>query len=223
MSKDPMVWVQYGHAVSVLFPAWERAFAAVATHHRPSVSDALAARIDAFVREEISHANAHESYNRRYGLVEAESEELKKTRVIHRKPGHKVWLGTMVSIEHLAVCMGRMYLDRFPGQTERDHRLFQWHAREEIGHKDLAIDIWRELGYSDTDLRAIARQNQAYVLRFITTKVLESVDWKKPRQWLELIDWGWWMTKKVLIPMLAIYIPRFHPNWFDDKRYEVAA
>jgi len=38
-----------------------------------------------------------------------------------------------------------------------------------------------------------------------------------------LIDWGWWMTKKVLIPMLAIYIPRFHPNWFDDKRYEVAA
>ena len=223
MSKDPMVWVQYGHAVSVLFPAWERAFAAVAAHHRPSVSSALAARIDAFVREEISHANAHESYNRRYGLVEAEAEELKKTRVIHRKPGHKVWLGTMVSIEHLAVCMGRMYLDRFPGQTERDHRLFQWHAREEIGHKDLAIDIWRELGYSDTDLRAIARQNQAYVLRFITTKVLESVDWKKPRQWLELIDWGWWMTKKVLIPMLAIYIPRFHPNWFDDKRYEVAA
>ena len=223
MSKDPMVWVQYGHAVSVLFPAWERAFAAVATHHRPSVSSALAARIDAFVREELSHANAHESYNRRYGLVEAEAEELKKTRVIHRKPGHKVWLGTMVSIEHLAVCMGRMYLDRFPGQTERDHRLFQWHAREEIGHKDLAIDIWRELGYSDTDLRAIARQNQAYVLRFITTKVLESVDWKKPRQWLELIDWGWWMTKKVLIPMLAIYIPRFHPNWFDDKRYEVAA
>ena len=223
MSKDPLVWVQYGHAVSVLFPAWERAFAAVATHHRPSVSDALAARIDAFVREEISHANAHESYNRRYGLVEAEAEELKKTRVIHRKPGHKVWLGTMVSIEHLAVCMGRMYLDRFPGQTERDHRLFQWHAREEIGHKDLAIDIWRELGYSDTDLRAIARQNQAYVLRFITTKILESVDWKKPRQWLELIDWGWWMTKKVLIPMLAIYIPRFHPNWFDDKRYEVAA
>lgn len=223
MSRDSLFWTQHMHALSVLFPAWERAFAAVAIHHRPKVSDALAARIDAFAREENAHANGHESYNRRHGLIEAESEELKKTRVIHRKPGHKIWLGTMVSIEHLAACMSRMYLERFEGKTGRDHRLFEWHARQEIGHKDLAMDIWRELGHSDKDLRVIARQNQAYVLRFIATKVLESIDWKKPRNWLDSIDWGWWMTKKVLIPMLAIYIPQFHPNWFNDKRYEVTA
>ena len=223
MSRDFLFWTQHMHALSVLFPAWERAFAAVAVHHRPKVSDALAARIDAFAREEVAHANGHESYNRRHGLTEAEVEEIKKTRIIHRKPGHKIWLGTMVSIEHLAACMSRMYLERFRDNKDRDHRLFEWHAREEIGHKDLAMDIWRELGYSDKDLRAIARQNQAYVLGFITTKVLENIDWKKPKNWLYFIGWGWWMTKKVLIPMLAIYIPRFHPNWFDDKRYEVAA
>jgi predicted metal-dependent hydrolase len=223
MSRGSLFWTQHMHALSVLFPAWERAFAAVAIHHRPKVSSALAARIDAFAREEVAHANGHESYNRRHGLTEAEIEELKKTRIIHRKPGHKIWLGTMVSIEHLAACMSRMYLEKFQDNKGRDHRLFEWHAREEIGHKDLAMDIWRELGYSDKDLRAIARQNQAYVLRFITTKVLESIDWKKPANWLGFVDWAWWMTKKVLIPMLAIYIPRFHPNWFDDKRYEVAA
>jgi predicted metal-dependent hydrolase len=211
------IWKRHMDAVSVLFPAWERAFAKVASHHQPSVSSALAGRIDAFVREEMAHANAHESYNKRHGLLEAQNNEFRKTRLIHKRPQHKIWLGTMVSIEHLAACMGRMYLDRFSGETGKDHALFAWHSREEIGHKDLAIDIWRELGHSDRDLRAIARQNQGYVLGFIAKNVLSGVDWRKPSELMAVADWSWCMFRKVLIPMLAIYLPRFHPNWFHDE------
>lgn len=210
-------WTAFHHAISALFPAWERAFAAVALHHQPNVCSALAARIDAFAREETAHAKAHAAYNQRHGLIALEAEEFKKARVIHRRPGMKIWLGTMVSIEHFAACMGRMLLERFEGETGRDRQLFNWHARQEIGHKDLAIDIWRELGHSDKDLRSIARQNQAYVLRHIFLMVLIKTDWKKPSNWLGAMNWGWWMTKRVLIPMLAIYLPNFHPNWFNDK------
>lgn len=209
-------WTNFHYAISALFPAWERAFAAVALHHQPKVSDALAARIEAFAREEISHANAHAAYNRRNNLIALEAEQYKKARVVHRRPGLKVWLGTMVSIEHFAACMGRMYLERFQSETSRDHKLFQWHAREELGHKDLAIDIWRELGHSDKELRSVARQNQAYVLKFIFGMVIKQTDWKRPSNWFEGLNWGWWMTKRVLIPMLAIYLPGFHPNWFKE-------
>ena len=219
---NSQIWTQHSHAVSVLFPAWERAFAVVASTHRGGVSEALAARIDGFVAEELAHASAHESYNKRHDLKEAEQQEYQKTKIVHRTPGRRFWLGTMVSIEHLAACMGRMYLERFKVCDSKDYKLFEWHSREEIGHKSLAMDIWRELGYSDKHLRAIARQNQAYVLGFIATNALKNIDWKKPKNWVDLLDWGWWMTKKVFIPMLAIYIPRFHPNWFNDQRYEVA-
>ena len=221
--KESVIWTQFLDATSVLFPAWERAWVAVAATHRPMVSDALAARIEAFMGDESSHANAHEAYNIRQGLKEAEIAEYKKTKIIHRTPKRKVWLGAMVSIEYLAVCLGRMFLSRFDGETGREFKLFAWHAREEIEHKDLAIDVWRELGYSDKDMRAIARQNQAYVLGFLIKQTVKGVDWMKPKNWVDLADWAWWMTKKVFIPMLAIYLPKFHPNWFDDSRYKVAA
>lgn len=210
-------WMSFHHAISALFPAWERAFAAVAQHHRPKVSYELGLRIDKFVKEEISHANAHESYNKRYKLLDLQAKEFEKVRVIHRKPGLKLWLGTMVSIEHFAACMSRMLLQKFGHKTDRDSQLFNWHSKEELSHKDLAIDIWREIGNSDKDLRRIAVQNQKYVLKFIFSMIISRTDWSKPSNWAEMINWLWWMTRKVFIPMLTIYIPRFHPNWFDDR------
>lgn len=210
-------WTNFHHAISAIFPAWERAFAAVAMHHRPRVSHELALRIDEFVKEELAHANAHEAYNQRNNLVELEQQEFAKVRIIHRKPGLKIWLGTMVSIEHFAACMSRMLLERFKHEEGRDRSLFNWHSKEELGHKDLAIDIWQELKYGGKELRSIARQNQAYVLKFIFRHVIQKTDWSKAANWIEMANWMWWMTKKVFIPMLAIYIPRFHPNWFNDR------
>lgn len=210
-------WTNFHHSISVLFPAWERAFAAVALHHKPKVSPDLAVRIDSFAKEENAHANAHEAYNKRHNLLDLEAKEFEKVRVIHRKPGLKLWLGTMVSIEHLAACISRMILVKFGHKTDRDSQLFNWHSKEEIGHKDLAIDIWREIGNSDKDLRRIAAQNQKYVLGCIFSMIILRTDWSKPSNWVEMIDWLWWMTKKVFIPMLAIYIPSFHPNWFNDR------
>ena len=208
------------NAVSVLFPAWEKAFAAVAKHYLPQVSDPrLKERIEAFAAEEMAHASGHEAYNARAGITKLADEEYRKTRIIHRKPGNKLWLGTMVSIEHFASCMGRMYLDVFKNGSGRDHNLFAWHSREEIGHKALAIDLWRELGYSDDDLRAIARQNQAYVIKFIVGYTLQGFNPWRVNSWGDFAFWAWHMTTKVFVPMLKIYLPNFHPNNVDDSRY----
>jgi predicted metal-dependent hydrolase len=110
---DSQFFTRNCNAVSVLFPAWERAFVAVARHHLLEVKDeALRARIEQFIQEELAHASAHDAYNVRAGITLAADEEYRKTRVIHRRPGAKLWLGSMVSIEHFAACMGRMLSSR---------------------------------------------------------------------------------------------------------------
>jgi hypothetical protein len=221
------VWTHYGNASSILFPAWERAFAAVIQHYLPVVKDQeLKSRMIEFMNEELSHANAHESFNIRYDLGDAEKAEFRKAKLVHRKPGLPFWLGTMVSIEHLAACMSRSVLGRWGHRTGRDYKLFCWHAKEELGHKSLAIDLWRYLGYSDADLRKIAKTNQAYVLKFLWGYTLKKTytdgalkDW---RTWKDLVVWGWFVTWKVLIPAMQIYLPNFHPNNHDDSQWVAA-
>jgi predicted metal-dependent hydrolase len=207
---DSAAWTNGCHAVSVLFPAWERAFAAVARHYQPLVSPELAERIERFAKEEESHALAHTSYNRRWKIEIDELAEWMKAEIIHKRPGAKVWLGTMVSIEHLAACMGRMYLAYHAGKEGKDYKLFEWHSQEELGHKSLAIDIWNEMGY--TGLERIAKQNQRYVSRFILRYVLSRTKWWSPKAVWDLAKWLWVSMQYVWIPMRLIYEPQFHPN-----------
>jgi len=218
--NDSKVYTRFYDALSVLFPAWERAFVSVAKHYIQGVQNPdLKHRLEQFIKEELAHASAHEAYNDRAGLTQAAAIEFDKTKIIHRRPGAKLWLGSMVSIEHLAACMGRMYLDLHGNCSGREHNLFAWHSREEIGHKDLAIDLWRSLGHSDADLRSIARQNQAYVIKFIVGHTLQGAKHWRLKDWIDFAHWAWHMTTKVFVPMLKIYLPGFHPNKVDDRRY----
>ena len=217
---ESIIFTRYFDAISALFPAWERAFAVVAKHYLPNVKDdGLKDRIEQFIKEELSHASAHDAYNARNGITDEANKQFINTSVIHRRPGNKLWLGAMVSIEHFAACMSRMYLDLFGERRGREYNLFAWHSREEIGHKSLAIDLWRSLGYSDSDLRKVARQNQAYVIKFIVGYTLQGFDPKSVSDWKDLAIWAWRMTTKVFVPMLKIYLPNFHPNNVDDRRY----
>lgn len=218
------VWTHYANASSILFPAWERAFAVVIQHHLPNVQDPeLKARMAQFMEEELAHANAHEAFNGRYELRGGEATEFRRAKVVHRKPGLPFWLGAMVSIEHLAACMSRSVLGRWGNRSGRDYKLFCWHAKEELGHKNLAFDLWRHLGYNESDLRKIARTNQIYVLRFMLGYTIKNVR-KDGVFWRlstlkDLFVWSAFVTTKVLIPALLIYLPGFHPNNIDDSKY----
>ena len=222
------VWTHYGNASSIIFPAWERAFAAVINHHLPNVSDEdLRRRMIKFVQEELSHANAHESFNERHGLKDEEQKEFANTKMIHRRPGMTFWLGTMVSIEHLASCMARSYIDRWGSRESRDFKLFCWHAKEELGHKTLALDLWDHLGLPRSELRKIARVNQRYVLKFLLgytlNKLKEDGVLYKPSTWKDLVVCFGYVGIKIGLPMLRIYLPGFHPDNIDDTRYLQAA
>lgn len=222
------VWTHYGNGSSILFPAWERAFAAVIRHYLPKVTDPeLKQRMESFMAEELAHANAHEAFNARYGVDEMANVEMRRTKIVHRRPGMKFWLGTMISIEHLAACFARSYLRRWGDRPERDFKLFCWHAKEELGHKALAIDLWHHLGYDDKLLNKISRINQYYVMGFLIKYTWRNVkkdgQLKNWRTWKDLVVWYCSLSFNVLIPMLTIYLPNFHPNNIDDSKYLEAA
>ena len=223
--NNSVAWTASCEAVSAVFPAWEKAFAAVAMHHIDAVQDkTLRLRMHEFVSEEIAHAAAHSAFNRRNNLKAIEEAEYKKTAIVFKCPGRKLWLGTMISIEHFASCMSRMYLSNCKGEG-RDYKLFAWHFREELGHKALAFDVWRHLGYSDKLLMRIVRQNQAYILKavfsHVTARVRKSGGF---RDWMGYVLWLCSVIRWVGLPMLQIYLPGFHPNHSDDRRFiEVSA
>lgn len=218
------VWSHYGNASSILFPAWERAFAEIVKSYLPKVQDEnLKQRMLEFIKEELAHANAHESFNDRHNLKDMEEAEFKKTKIVMRKPQIKFWLGTMVSIEHLAACMSRSVLTRWGNRVGRDYKLFCWHAKEELGHKSLAIDLWNYLGYSKQELNKIAKVNQLYVMKFLIGYTIKHTykdgQLKNPLVIKDLIHWMFFVTKKVLFPMVKIYSAKFHPDNVDDKKY----
>jgi predicted metal-dependent hydrolase len=218
------IWTHYGNASSILFPAWERAFASVIKHYLPLVHDAeLKLRMVDFMKEELAHASAHEAFNKRNQLQDLQEAEFKRTRAIHRKPKMQFWLGIMVSIEHLASCMSRSVLNRWGHREGRDYKLFCWHSKEELGHKSLAIDLWRYLGHTDADLRKIAIINQRYVMKFLIgytlRKTITEGQFKHIGTWKDALVWSAFVTTNVLIPMLKIYLPNFHPSHINDDMY----
>jgi len=218
------VWTHYGNASSIIFPAWERAFVAIVKSYLDDVKDEkLKSRMFKFIEEENNHAEAHGKFNERHNLKNAELAEFNNTKLLHRKPKLKFWLGTMVSIEHLAACMGRSYLDRWSTRKGRDFQLFCYHAKEELGHKKLALDLWDYLGYDRKELRKIAVINQRYVIGFLLRYTLKHVKEDgvlyKISTLLDIVNCFRYVGFKIIIPALRIYRKDFDPDSVDDSRY----
>jgi predicted metal-dependent hydrolase len=218
------IWTNYYNALSILFPAWEKAFVSVVKAHLPNVKDVdLRNRMLQFIDEELSHARAHEAFNKRHDLLSFCELQEQNASVIHKRPKLKLWLGTMVSIEHLAVCVSRSFLENFPKKYNKNHKLFLWHSIEEIGHKSLAMDLWNYFGFSKKDLIKIVMLNQKYVLSFLLKYTAKQTylggDFKKIKTYFSFLNWILFMFGKIIVPMMTIYLPNFHPNSTDDSKY----
>lgn len=209
---------------SILFPAWERAFVCVAEHHKSAVSDdGLRTRIEQFCKQELAHARAHQAHNKAYGLVEMEAKELRKARLVFKRPNHQMWLATMVSIEHMAACGARTFLKRYKGQSSKELNLYKWHCREELEHKSLAMDLWLHLGYSRKQLKKVAALNMFYVLKTVLRYTIDQCRKDgvlyKASTLKSLIGLFAELTFRSWIPYTEIFRSNFHPDNHDDQKF----
>lgn len=209
---------------STLFPAWEVAFAKIAQHHKQHIKDEnLKARIDEFVSQEMAHANAHHAHNARIGVDELEKAQERGANIATKRLQDKRWLAAMVSIEYLATCCSRLYLDLYGHKEGREYKLFAWHSKEELSHKSLAMDIWEELGFDKKLIKQVAFVNQtyiySYVIKYVFAKLKNDGAFTKISTYLELAIVFGIVFKGIALPALKIFGNNFHPNNEDDSRY----
>ncbi|MGN6084795.1 metal-dependent hydrolase [Trinickia sp.] len=126
--------------------SWRAAF-------EPMPGDELGSEVDRFIREEQAHRRAHSLYNA--ALIEAipsmqpiaERANAITAELAHF--GEPMKLALVVAFEHLtAVLAQEVQSHRFllVQDESRAARLWRWHAKEELGHRHVAVDVARRVG-----------------------------------------------------------------------------
>jgi predicted metal-dependent hydrolase len=143
------------NAFSLLIPPGERFFIRSVRAYEDRARDpALRELIRGFAAQEALHTRAHDTFNEalgRHGL-DVEREKAYAARTIERMerflPG-KMRLGATVFLEHLTAT-GAHVLFTEPAVAAAMHpeavRFWRWHGAEEIEHKAVAFDLFREVG-----------------------------------------------------------------------------
>lgn len=158
--------------INNILPAGEFWFCRLYNKVLPQIEDEkLKADVQAFIRQEAMHAQAHNSANKEY--LTARNIDIQRNlnimnflfnKVLADQPlGMKVpnfaehqWdlfrLGVVATVEHMTCVLGKYVLyntewERI-GADPNMLDLVKWHGAEEIEHRSVAFDLYRHLGGS---------------------------------------------------------------------------
>jgi predicted metal-dependent hydrolase len=220
------------NAFSILIPPGERFFIRSVQRYADRTADPeLAQLIRAFARQEALHTRAHDEFNAslaRFG-VDVEREIAYADRVLAalaRWLPAKMQLAVTVFLEHLTAT-GAHVLFGQPEIARAMHpemlRFWRWHAAEELEHKAVAFDLYREVGGGYL-LRVFSALAAALLLAFPFVRIARRMLRDDPngvtdgmrRQAREL-------NRRVMGPQLrmiaAYFRPGFHPWQCRDEAH----
>ena len=152
---DNPVLTHFENAFSIMIPPGERFFIdSVRAYEDRVTDDEGRALIEAFVRQEGLHGEAHDRFNasyERYGIDIARQEAYaaKVFRRARRWLPAKIQLGITVFSEHLTAVGAHTLLDAPEVEDEIDPQMlsfWRWHAAEELEHKSVAFDLFHRVG-----------------------------------------------------------------------------
>lgn len=147
-----LVRSRFFDALSLILPAGEAFLIDTLETWRIGSALPLDAKLDQevrrFVREERAHRQAHQRYNDALitGLPGALAIAQRANRVADEldKLGFPMKLALVAAFEHLTALLSEEIGSRdsllIDGES-RATKLWRWHAREELGHRDVAIDV----------------------------------------------------------------------------------
>ncbi len=162
--------------LSASFPPGERYFIESVKHYADQVKDPeLKERIRGFIGQEANHTKEHIAFNEfldRRGLpvlamqkfVEQALERIKKAN----SPATN--LARTVALEHLTAFLASAFLERpeFLGRAHPTVAAFwAWHAIEEVEHRSVAFDVYKEL-VDDEFLRVRMMAQTTFVFALVT-------------------------------------------------------
>ncbi|WP_439545110.1 metal-dependent hydrolase [Sandarakinorhabdus sp.] len=241
LGGDPVA-TAWHNALSASFPMGEAFFIETVRRFRDQVPAALAAQIDAFVKQEAHHTREHVAFNRQVGGAGYDTSAIEQRiadSLVQARTTHPVaQLLVTVSLEHFTAIFAHAMLARdarqFAGASPETSAMWVWHAIEEIEHKGVAFDTYMHITGSLKPMKRWAIRSLVFgrVSRnFIRNRVADALallaqdgitGWRaQVRLWWYLVGTPG-VLRQVALPWLAYFRPGFHP-WDHDDRALIAA
>ena len=227
---DNPVLTHFETAFSIMIPPGERFFIdSVRAYEDRVTDDEGRALIEAFVRQEGLHGEAHDRFNasyERYGIDIARQEAYaaKVFRRARRWLPAKIQLGITVFSEHLTAVGAHTLLDAPEVEDEIDPQMlsfWRWHAAEELEHKSVAFDLFHRVGggYATRMLSVLAA---ALFLAVPMVRITRALLREDPHQATaadrkQALAVQRRMGRRQLPLFLAYFKPGFHPWQIDDS------
>jgi predicted metal-dependent hydrolase len=186
-------------ALSMSFPGGEdffidslqRGFADLS----PQLKEKWKSEIDRFCKEEMNHSRAHVIHNQKnidtYGFVNNWSTRTARRVARIKGKNSRHYVASTAAIEHLTtilacwVLQNQHILDNADPATKK---LWVWHAVEEINHRKVAIDLYRDLDGSEEWrikwMRAMYILNLIELVRQTTSNVWRMGGFFKLSTWI---------------------------------------
>ncbi|MGE3746674.1 MAG: metal-dependent hydrolase [Sphingomonadaceae bacterium] len=240
LNGDPIATAFY-NSLSASFPYGEAFFIETLRHFRDGAEPKLAAEIDAFIKQELTHAREHLALNRRvtdagYDVTSLEARVDGRLKLLREK-GRIAGLAGTIALEHITAVFARGILAdprHMKGADPEIAKLWRWHCIEEIEHKGVAFDAWLHAtrdwsGWKRWWLRS--RVMLFITRRFFWDRICGTMELLRqdgitgPKAaiaacWYGIVRPG--MGRFILQGWLAFFRPNFHP-WDHDERALIEA
>lgn len=230
---------------SAVFPPGEEAFVRSVRRYAAEITDPLLKkRVAGFIGQEVTHGLHHRELNdklREMGyrnkMIEKQGIRMEKIDDFFDKrfPGvdrlkflRYLQLAQTAALEHYTAVLAERLLESEELQdmmTDPEVRnLLLWHAIEELEHKSVAFDVYREMGGPEWLRRAVMAVIWSGTVPVVTVGALFSVMWSDPEgreQPLRLLRETFQVLRGPLlndgmITRLAVYMKNgFHPDDLD--------
>lgn len=221
------------NSLSILFPEGEQFFVDSVRSFRKEINDKnLQKNISGFIGQEAMHSLEHEQFNnflKQHNFPVEETEKHLKTLLLMLKklpPRHQ--LAITCALEHLTAIMADMILNKedLRGRIDSSMKdLWTWHAIEEIEHKGVAFDVFKNVNgtYNERVFYQILSTFTlitftGYIMSYYYVKNPEKIKIKDIYQGIKL-TWGVKGAFTSIIPNWLKYFRKdFHP-WDEENQY----
>ena len=214
------------NAMSISFPSGEKNFIDSVRVYQDRIEDPkLRSEVKGFFKQEGIHSREHRKYNqllcqqRGYDLEELEGVYLNRIEASKNDPKitNRVMLASTVAVEHFTASFGESFLQ---GKLVKNVEgplgdLWRWHSLEELEHKSVAFDVYRQIG-GDNKMRTTVMRLSMMTLFWDVMKVAIKILRHDQQLWK-------WKTVKSMAKFLfskqgfiRIHVPAYKTFFRDD-------
>jgi predicted metal-dependent hydrolase len=214
------------NAMSISFPSGEKNFIDSVRVYQDRIEDPkLRSEVKGFFKQEGIHSREHRKYNqllcqqRGYDLEELEGVYLNRIEASKNDPKitNRVMLASTVAVEHFTASFGESFLQ---GKLVKNVEgplgdLWRWHSLEELEHKSVAFDVYRQIG-GDNKMRTTVMRLSMMTLFWDVMKVAIKILRHDQQLWK-------WKTVKSMAKFLfskqgfiRIHVPAYKAFFRDD-------